>query len=45
MIQELNQIADQEADELAEEPREKPAPHPKKAKYEKETFQLDSSGR
>ncbi|XP_046641788.1 pre-rRNA 2'-O-ribose RNA methyltransferase FTSJ3-like [Daphnia pulicaria] len=43
--QELNQIADQEADELAEEPREKPAPFPKKAKYDKETFQLDSKGR
>jgi hypothetical protein len=41
----LDQIADQEADEVADEPREKPAPIPKKAKFSKESFQLDSSGR
>lgn len=43
--QDLDRIIEQEADELAEEPREKPGPRPKKAKYDKETFQLDSSGR
>lgn len=43
--QDLDRIAEQEADELAEEPREKAGPRPKKAKYDKETFQLDSSGR
>ena len=43
--QELDQIANQEADELAEEAPVKSGPRPKKAKYEKESFQLDSSGR
>lgn len=42
---ELDQLADQEADELAEEPKEKAPPKPKKASYEKEKFELDSSGR
>ena len=41
----LDQVADQEADLLAEEPVEKAAPKPKKASYEKEKFELDSSGR
>lgn len=42
----LEQLADVEADDqVAEEPTEKAGPLPKKAKFAKESFQLDSTGR
>ena len=42
----LDRLADEEADDqVAEEPKVKAGPLPKKAKFAKESFQLDSTGR